>query len=153
MPRRRPLVFALGAFSAAGLIAAGCGGGSSSSTTTALTKGQFVAKANAICAQTQKRAASFKKDYPRPGSTPAQDQRFLKEIAPLAHETAAKIAALSAPNGAEAQVAAIKKAIAREATAFAKGATAPAKARAIIKDSALYAQTDKATKAYGLTKC
>ena len=148
----RPGRSALTVCLAAVLVAVGCGGGGSTSTT-ALTKEQFVSRANTICAQTQKKAAAFQTNYPGPHSTPAQEQAFLRELAPVTRETATRIAALPAPAGDEAKVAAIKNAISAEAAAFAKGAESPPSADAVIKDSALYSRTDKATKAYGLTMC
>lgn len=59
-PRRRPLTgaSALAATLALGLVVAGCGSTGKSSTTTALSKPQFLARANAICAQGNQRLAA-----------------------------------------------------------------------------------------------
>ena len=103
---------ALGApLAAAGLIVAGCGSDSSSSTTstTALTKSEFLAQGNAICAKGNKainQAAqeTFNKQQP---SASQLNQFATQTLIPNIQQQIDGIKALPAPSGDEAQVTAI----------------------------------------------
>ncbi len=137
---------------AAGLIVTGCGSDSSSSTTstTALTKSEFLAQGNAICAKGNKainQAAqeTFNKQKP---SASQLNQFATQTLIPNIQQQINGIKALPAPSGDEAQVAAI---VTGAQAALDKGKADPKILVSNGQDP--FAPVNKLTNAYGLTKC
>ena len=146
------MVLAL-SLAAAGLIVAGCGSDSSSSTTTAaLTKSEFLAKGNAICAKGNKeinQAANQTFQNNQKPSASEVNEFATKTLIPSIQEQINGIKALPAPSGDEAQVTAIVTG-AQEALDKAK-----ANPKLLTQNSSTdpFADVNKLTNAYGLTKC
>jgi hypothetical protein len=115
---------------AAGLAFAGCGGDDGSQ---GLTRQEFIAKANAICAEAKQKTARFSKDFPSSHATPRQAQQFFKEIAPFSKQTADRIAALPAPAGDE-QVKGLQDEYKTAAGRIAAAGKSPAKAKAALNN-------------------
>ena len=147
---KRHMLLAL-PLAAAGLIVAGCGSDSSSSTTTAaLTKSEFLAQGNAICAKGDKainQAAqeTFKKQKP---STSQLNQFATQTLIPNIQQQINGIKALPAPSGGEAQVTAI---VTAAQAALDKGKADPQILVSNGQDP--FAPVNKLANAYGLTKC
>jgi hypothetical protein len=118
---------------AAGLGFAGCGGDGGSESQ-ALTKQQFIARANAICAEAKGHTAGFSEDFPS-NPTPQQAQQFFKKVAPYSEQAADKIAALPAPAGDE-QLKTLQDAYQTAASKVAAAAESTAKAKAVLKSKA-----------------
>ena len=131
------------------MFASGCGS-SSSSSKTALTKTEFVAKANAICkkgnaAVTEAAKTQFS------GSQPSTSQVAAfgtKTVIPNIQGQITAIEALGAPSGDEAQVKAITDAVDQglatvkdDPTLFAQQGNSP------------FAKANGLSKAYGLDQC
>lgn len=96
----RPL--ALAGVLAAGLAAAGCG--SSSPAKSALSKPQFLARANAICAEGNKKTESAGNSLGNKPS-PAQVSSYVREtLAPIIQSQIDGVRALGAPSGQQATV-------------------------------------------------
>jgi len=147
----------------AGLVLAGCGGGSSSSTTgasgtsgaqgAALSKSEFVAKGNAICAQgNQEIQAAGQKAFPK-GQQPTQadEENFATDtVIPSIQEQIDGIDALPAPSGDEDQVQAIVDAA---QSALDKAKQDPSLLTGQAQGGDPFAQANKLADAYGLTKC
>jgi ABC-type glycerol-3-phosphate transport system substrate-binding protein len=92
---------------AVALIAAGCGGGGSSSTSSsssgALSKDEFVSKANTVCRDAQAQLTKIQTDIQaKVKSNPSQIQALvadsLAQIVPIVRKTVDQIAALNAPS-------------------------------------------------------
>src|SRR5437870_516698 len=103
-------VLALAALLAVGAIAAGCGSSNDNTTSTSsLTKAEFIAKADAICAagnQATNQAGQQQFGHNKP--TQAQIQQFATNtIVPNVEKQVSEIKALGAPAGDEAQVNAV----------------------------------------------
>jgi hypothetical protein len=97
-------VTAVAAMLALGLTAAGCGGASKSSTTATLSKAQFLAQGNAICAQGNQRLAPADKALGNQPTT-AQITAFVTTaFAPDIQSQIDGLRGLSAPSGEQATV-------------------------------------------------
>ena len=134
-----------------GLIATGCGGSSSSSTTsTALTKSEFLAKGNAICAKGNKTISqAAKQTFGNSKPSASQVNQFVTQtVIPSIQDEINGIKALPAPSGDEAKVSAI--------AAGAQGALDKAKANPKLLTERggadPFAAVNKLANAYGLTK-
>lgn len=104
---------------AALLLFAGCGGGSGT-TTPALTKQQFIRRAHAICyhlskKQVRKTEAFYKAHGLNPAepSQPAVERNIAAVVLPVVEEKIEELGALPVPEGDEAKVQAILKAMER----------------------------------------
>jgi hypothetical protein len=102
-------VAAIGVTVAVGLGGAGCGSSHSSSAATkpALSKGQFIAQGNAICAHGNQALASAQKTLEKTignhAPTPAQVTAYVNGVfAPLIQSQIDQIRALGAPSGEQA---------------------------------------------------
>jgi hypothetical protein len=151
---RARLAVAVAAIAAVAI--AGCGGGSSTSTTdaggAALSKSEFLAKGNAICAKGEQQIQAEGRKLFTSSKAPSQaeQEKFATEtIIPNVQQQIDGIKALPPPSGDEDQVNAIVDA-AQSALDKAKqdptmltdqGGTDP------------FAQANKLADAYGLTKC
>ena len=135
------------------LIVAGCGGGSSSSTTAdALSKSEFLAQGNQICAKGDKEINAAGKKVLTQSQAPSQatQQKFVTDtIVPNIQGQIDAIEALPAPSGDEDQVKAI--------TDAAQSALDKVKADPSLiteqSKSDPFAEANKLANAYGLTKC
>ena len=114
----------------AGLVLAGCGGDGDGGSQT-LTRTQFVARANAICAKARGQTAQFSEDFPA-DPTPQQAQQFFKKVAPYSERAADKIAALPAPADDE-QLKAVQDTYQERASKIVAAGESPAKAKAALK--------------------
>lgn len=158
-----PLV-AIAAGLIAGLVLAGCGGGDSSSTTgasgasgtqgAALSKSEFLAQGNAVCAKGNKEINAEAKKIFTQGQAPSQatQEKFVTDtVIPNIQGQIDAIEALSPPSGDEGQVKAI--------TDAAQSALDKAKADpSLLTDqgggqSDPFAEANKLGKAYGLDAC
>jgi hypothetical protein len=120
---------------ATALAFTGCGGGDGNGGSQALTREQFIAKANAICAEARGHTARFSQDFPGQNATPQQAQQFFKKVAPFSEQAADKIAALAPPAGDE-QLQKLQDAYQKEASKIAAAGESPAKAKAALKSKA-----------------
>jgi hypothetical protein len=107
LPSRLTGVIAVLTTLVVGLVAVGCG--SSSSTKTALSKPQFLAQGNAICAQGNQRLAAAQKGLEKTVGnqrpSPAQITAYVKStFAPEIQGQINRIRALAAPSGEQATV-------------------------------------------------
>jgi hypothetical protein len=103
-PSRRAAAIAIAVTVAVGLSVAGCGGSSTSSTATALSKPQFLAQGNAICAQGNQRLGAAQKAL---GNRPSQAQiaaYVTGTFVPSIQSQIDGIRALGAPSGEQATV-------------------------------------------------
>lgn len=155
--------FVLVAVATAAVAIAGCGGGSSSTTGAsgasgasgaqgaALSKSEFLAKGNAICAKgNQEIQAATKKAFPQ-GQQPSQAElnKFATDtLIPTVQQEIDGIKALPPPSGDEDQVNAIVNAA---QSALDKGKQDPS--TLVSQGSDPFAQANKLANAYGLTKC
>jgi hypothetical protein len=136
------------------VVLAGCGGSDSttSSTSETLTKSEFVAKANAICAKGNQEIRAEGKKLFSSGQAPskaAQEKFVTGTVIPSIQQQVDGVDALPAPAGDEQKVQAIVDA-ARSALAKVK------QDPALITEQAQsdpFAQADKLTNAYGMTQC
>jgi hypothetical protein len=151
--RLRPA--ALFAAALAGVVAlAGCGGSDSTTSTTSetLTKSEFVAKGNAICAKGNEEIRAEGKKLFSSGQVPsqaAQEKFVTATVIPSIQQQVDGVDALPAPAGDEQKVQAIVDA-ARSALDKVK------QDPSLITDqtqSDPFAQADKLTNSYGLTQC
>lgn len=138
----------------AGLILlAGCGGGGSSSSTTALSKSEFLAQGNAICAKGNKEINAAGSKAFTQGQAPSQadqDKFVTDTVIPNIQTQIDGIEALTPPSGDEDQVTAI--------TDAAQSALDKAKADpSVITDpsggSDPFAEANKLATDYGLDQC
>jgi len=154
--------FAIALAAIAAMAIAGCGGGGSSTSTTgasgasgeqgaALSKSEFLAKGNAICAKgNQEIQAAGEKAFPQ-GQQPTQadEDKFATDtLIPNIQQQIDGIDALPAPSGDEDQVQAIVDAA---QAALDKGKQDPSLLTGDGSDP--FAQANKLADAYGLTKC
>jgi hypothetical protein len=110
MPRIRLSSAVPIAVAALATIALGCGGGSGA--TAALTKAEFIARADAICEKADERQAAallaFEKKHPKSGSSKSwQEKIVLAAALPPVRSEAEELASLPAPSGDEERVKAI----------------------------------------------
>ncbi len=151
--RLRPA--ALLAAALAGVMAlAGCGGSDSSTSTTSetLTKSEFVAKANAICAKGNQEIRAAGKKLFSSGQAPsqaAQEKFVTATVIPSIQQQVDAVDDLPAPAGDEQKVQAIVNA-ARSALDKVKQDPSLITAQG---QSDPFAQADKLTNSYGLTQC
>jgi hypothetical protein len=153
--------FAIAVAAIAALAIAGCGGGSSSSTSgasgtsgaqgAALSKSEFLAKGNAICAKgNQELNAAGNKAFSDGQPSQAELDKFATDtIIPNIQQQIDGLDALPAPSGDEDQVQAIVDAA---QSALDKAKQDPS----VLTDqggSDPFAQANKLADAYGLTKC
>jgi hypothetical protein len=147
----------------AGLVLAGCGGGSSSSTTgasgtsgaqgAALSKSEFVAKGNEICAKGNQEINAEAKKIFTSGQAPSQatQEKFVTDtVIPSVQGQVAGIEALTPPAGDEDQVNAITDAA---QSALDKAKQDPSLLTDQAQGGDPFAQANKLANAYGLTKC
>jgi hypothetical protein len=132
------------------LAVAGCGGSSTSSTTsTALTKSEFLAQGNAICAKGNKTISQATKKFGHKKPSQAQLNKFATQtLIPTIQQEINGVKALAPPTGDEAKVSAI--------VTSAQAALNRAKANPTIltgNGPSPFAATNKLAKSYGLTKC
>jgi hypothetical protein len=138
---------------AAGSLAAGCGGGSDSSTTStaALTKSEFLAQGNKICAKgNQEINQAAKKTFSNGQPSAGQVNQFVTQtVIPSIQSSIAGVEALAPPTGDEAQVNAI---VTSAQTALDKAKANP---KLLTENSSNdpFAESNKLAEAYGLTKC
>lgn len=134
-----------------GLGAAGCGSSSSSNTTstTALTKPEFLAKANAICKAGNKLSnAAASKVFPKNTKpTQAQVTSYVKIVAPEIQTQITGIRALGAPPGDEAMVASMLNMAQQD---LDKVKSNPA---LLVSNTDAFADFAKVAHPYGLTSC
>jgi len=133
----------------AAMFASGCGS-SSSSSKTALTKTEFVAKANAICKKGNAALAEATKTQ-FSGSQPTTSEVAAfgtKTIIPNIEGQITAIEALSAPSGDEAQVNAITDAVHHGLATVKDDPTLFAQ-----RGNTSFAKADGLAKAYGLDQC
>ncbi len=143
-----PLV-ALAAVGAA--LASGCGGGgSSSSTTAALTKDEFIAKADAICKQgNQDVNAEAKKTFSQ-GQQPSQQQvtQFVNDaLIPSIQSQVDGIRALTPPAGDEDTINAMLDDV---ESALDQAKQDPA---SVVSGGGTFAKANQEAQAYGLREC
>jgi hypothetical protein len=139
---------AIAAVLAVALVAAGCGGDSTSSTTSvpALSKGDFVAQANAICVKGNKATDSAGATL---GNSPSQAQMsdvVTSTIVPAIQDQIDAIKALGPPSGDETTVSSML-ALAQTDVDKLKGNPA------LLTDPTLFADFGKVAHPYGLTSC
>ena len=115
---------------AAGLAVAGCGGDGDGGSQT-LTRQQFVARANAICAKARGQTAQFSEDFPA-NPSPQEAQQFFKKVAPYSQRAADEIAALEPPAGDD-DLKTIQDNYQKRASEVAAAGKSPAKAEAALK--------------------
>jgi hypothetical protein len=149
----------VGAMIAVGVLVAACGGSNSSSTsrtaTPALTKAEFVAKANAICtkgnAQTQTATAAYVKKLGLGANAKPTNAQVAKVadavLIPGAQAEIDAIKALGAPSGDQQTVNTILAAVQQ---AVDKVKRNPA---LVNTNPKLFAAANKLASAYGLTAC
>src|SRR5690348_7700124 len=95
----------LGVVIAAALIVAGCGSSSSSSTTTtAISKSEFLTKANAICKQGTKTLTAAQESLGRNSSQAQINSYVTGTFIPNVQSQINQVRALGAPAGDEAKV-------------------------------------------------
>jgi hypothetical protein len=138
-----------------GLVLSACGSSNNSTTTTALTKAQFLTKGNAICkhgnVQITKAAHQQLSRTKYPNGPPPQAvlTKFATvTLIPTIQSEINGIKALGAPSGDQAKVTAI---VTSAQAALDKGKANPT--LVIQKNSTLFANANKLSKAYGLTAC
>lgn len=164
MSKRGPIALLAGVLAAV-LILVGCGGGgsddststSSDSSTAALSKAEFIKKADAICTaggkRTQEEFAAYTKEKKLTGKqepTPAQLTEVSDEIqVPALKRQAEEIRALGAPTGEEDQVNKLVDAI----DEGIENVEAADPKEALASLSTLFAEADKLAAAYGLKVC
>ena len=153
--------FAVAVAAIAALAIAGCGGGSSSSTTgasgtsgaqgAALSKSEFLAKGNAVCAKgNQALNAAGNKAFSSGQPTQADEEKFVTDtVIPNIQAQIDGIKALPPPSGDEDQVNAI---VAAAQSALDKGKQDPSLLTG-QSGSDPFTQANKLADAYGLTKC
>ncbi len=129
-----------------------CGGGDETSEE-AITKAQFVARANRICVKAaevvgQRQANVFRK---RPPETD-EVLTFFRELGPLIHKAVDEIDAIPAPTGDEQQVAAIVDAGSEDADRIEQAVTDPSVLRTLHVEG-LYRNLFRAFRAYGVDEC
>ena len=138
----------------AALAIAGCGGGSSSSTTStsALSKSEFLAKGNAICAKGEKQIGTAGKKFFSQSQAPSQatQEKFATQVViPNIQQQVDGIKALPAPAADEDQVNAIVEAA---QSALDKVKQDPSLITQ-SQGSDPFTQANKLANAYGLTQC
>jgi hypothetical protein len=136
----------------AGLVLAGCGGGDSSSTT-ALSKSEFVAQGNAICAKGDKEinAAAEKTFTQSQAPSQATQEKFVTDtVIPSIQGQIDGIDALPPPSGDEDQVQAIVDAA---QGALDKVKADPSSITGQGSGSDPFADANKLANAYGLDQC
>jgi hypothetical protein len=137
-----------------GLVAAGCGssGSSGSTSTTALTKTEWLKKANAICKKgNQQINAGAQKVFPKSKGkpSPAELNKFATgTLIPSVQSQIDQINALGAPKGDEAKVTAILNSA---QAALDKGKKDPA--LLTTNGPGPFKKTNQLSTAYGLTTC
>ena len=137
----------------AALVMAGCGGSSSSSSTTALSKSEFVAQGNEICAKGDKEIQQAGKKVftsSQPPSQATQEKFVTDTIVPNIQGQIDGIEALPAPSGDEDQVSAITDAA---QSALDKVKSDPSLVTDQSNAGDPFAEANKLANSYGLTKC
>ena len=163
MSKRGPIVLLAGVLAVA-LILVGCGGGSSDSTsassdssTSALSKAEFIKKADAICKaggkRTQEEFAAYIEEKKLSGKkepTEAQYAEVSDEIqVPALKRQAEEIRALGAPAGDEDQITELVDAV----DEGIENVEAADPQKALESASPMFAEADKLAVAYGLKVC
>ena len=130
---------------------AGCGGGGSSNESG---KSEFVARANAICAEGNREGQQIQSRlFPESGKiSGVQVQEFFTQVLPVFKRTDEKLAALTAPSGDEQEVAALLAAARRGESGVEEAAKTPVRAKAALQKDP-FAEFSAQAKAYGLTTC
>jgi hypothetical protein len=138
------------------LTAVGCGGGSSGDHV--VTKRDFVKKANAVCAETQKKIESEFRSYvesrggkePKNASALAAAQADIAEkiLIPAKQQEVEELGALDVPSGSESQVKAIVDAFEEEVEE-----TKESPEVAVTEGTQASGKTTKLAREYGLTSC
>jgi len=147
------------ALAGAFLVPTGCGGGSGSSASTpALTKQQFIRRAHAICYHLSKKQVreteAFYKAHGLNTSAPsqrAQERNIAAVVLPVVEEKIEELGALPVPEGDEARVRAILKAMERgisETEAHPERLAAPTTAHPNP-----FAESERLVAAYGVWLC
>lgn len=143
-------------FAAALLTYAGCGGGSSDDQTDSLTRAQFIAQVNAICATTEKKAQTEYVAYVRRNNVPASGgglnakaADFMSSVvAPLYQNEIEQISSLGIPDGDKKEIGSILDAMRQ---GLNKGQDEPL---AFIRgENTSLVKASKLAGAYGLTSC
>jgi hypothetical protein len=139
------------------LTAVGCGGGDSGDTVAA-TKADFVKKADAVCAETQKKIESEFRSYvesrggkePKKASALAAAQAEIAEkiLIPAKQQEAEELGALEVPSGSERQVKAIVDAFEEEVEE-----TKESPELAVTEGTQASGKATKLAREYGLTSC
>ena len=150
---------------ALGLGLTACGDDEEERSKRALSKRQYIARSNAICERTQKKAGKVferivgEEGPPAPGEEQAylrKATRFLEEGAiPIISENLAGRRALPAPAGDEQQIAAINSAGAKAVAGFKEIAEDPAKVESLFRGKLAdpAKRWDALSRAYGIEKC
>jgi len=121
-----------------------------------LTRAEFVAKGDAVCAASDKKLqAAFAVEFPAKGDpTPSQMQAVLRRVVPITEATVTGLKQLEPPKALEKRFDAALVDAARGRAAVGKGAASPEAAKALYADSE--EPLDKANKGFeavGITKC
>lgn len=142
---------AWGALLIIAVFATGCGGGSSS--TAAISQKQFIAQANTICkngeAEESRRFKEAEKKYPTHKQVSAAFRNKVLTwifVAPY-EKTIANLKSLGAPEGDEAKVEAIIRAMEKAKTAV------KAEPTQVLTNSTMYEEANELASEYGLEDC
>jgi len=132
------------------LVLAACGGGGGSTTSTAsgISKAEFLAKANVICAKSsqviQAAEQQFRTQITKPSA--AQLRQFAALLAPMIEAQISGIKALGAPAGDSARIDAIT-------SAAQSGVDRVRRDPAALLNGDPFAKANHLARAYGLTAC
>ena len=141
---------------AAGLIVSGCNDEDDSGAGQALTKEEYIAKANAVCVESRHGAeAAFERAGFSSKPTPAEAQRVLKALLPVMRQSFGGRAALEAPEGDEAAIGAIDDAGEEAVAEFERIADDPDAAQALMTGQTPDPATevDRLSGEYGIDEC
>jgi hypothetical protein len=144
----------LGATLAAGAIGAGCGDDDEVESTP--TKSEYIADSNALCRQTEAKAAEAFERISGGRPTPATAQRVLSEaIVPAVRENVSKREELAAPDGDEAEVEAMIAAGKEALSGFEEAAADRSQAVALMRGESEDPATefDTLSREYGIEEC
>lgn len=137
------------------LVATSCGG-SGDPSPKRLTKAEFVAKGDAVCAASEKKLeAAFAEEFTGEGDpTPKQMQAVLRRAATITEGTVAKLKRLEPPATLEKRFDTALADAGRGIAALRKGAAGPDEAKAIFNASEdPFANANKGFEAVGITRC
>lgn len=134
------------------MMASSCGG----SGTKRLTRMQFVAKGDAVCAISDERLEkAFAEEFGAKGApTPEQMQAVLRRVVPVTEATVARLRRLEPPKELEHRFDAALVDAGRGIAALRKGAASPEAAKALFADETdPFDKANKGFEAVGITRC